>query len=113
MLFLWLRGDGQSKAFWEYLNCTLAALIAVGMLFAAVSDLITEKGRLSRWLWGALVVIVLIAVVYLHRIVHDDFLKPSKPDLFFFAESLVFSGAVIVVGTVLKMKMWYDEAISD
>ena len=112
IVFLWWHSRDEPKAFWEYVNCTLAALIAVGMLFAAISDLVTEKGRLGSIGHGALVVIIVIAVAYLHRVVHDEFLKPAKADLELLIESMVFSGAVVAVGSFLKAKIWYDEAVT-
>lgn len=111
--YLWLRRDVNDKAFWEYVNCTLALLIAVGMLFAAISDVITEKGRVTLLGWGAIVVIVVMAVSALHRVLHDEFLRAMKADWELFCGSLVVGLAVIAVGTFLKMKMWYDEAAKD
>ncbi len=109
IFFLWRLGSEEPKAFWEYVNCTLVSLISIGMLFAAISDLITERGRIDATGWGTLIVIVLISLVNLHRTIHDEFLKAAKPDLDLLISSVVFSLAVVVVGSFLKAKMWYDE----
>jgi len=78
------------------------------MLFAAISDVVAEKGRVEAVGWGALAVVVVIAVAYLHRVVHDEFLTKSEPDLSLFIEAVIVSGTVIFVGTVLKIRMWSD-----
>lgn len=110
VLFLWWHSRDKPKAIEEYVNCTLAVLIAVGMLFAAISDVVTEKGHITWIGWGALLVIALIAVVYLHRVVHDEFLQAAKADPEELIESLVFCVAVLAVGSFLKAKMWFDDA---
>ncbi len=113
VLYLSVHGAAESKAFWEYVNCTLALLIAVGMLFAAISDLVTENGRIHLFGWGALAVIVVIALAFLHRTIHDEFLKRIQADWELFLGSIVVALAIVSVGTFLKMKMWYDEAVGD
>ncbi len=112
IFYLWLHRTDEPAAFWEYVNCTLAILIAVGMLFAVLSDLVTEKGRPMLG-WVSVLIICFLLVAFLHRVVHDEILKSIKPDFELLVESLAVCVGIIVVSTLLKAGMWYDDAVAE
>jgi hypothetical protein len=113
IFYLYRHAEDDPKPLWEYVNCTLLLLIAVGILFAAISDLITERARVTLVGWAALLVIVVMAVAALQTVVHDEFLKATKADWDLFSSTAAICACVLGVGTFLKMKMWYNEAIEE
>jgi hypothetical protein len=108
--YLWFHR--QNGAFGEYVNCTLAILIAVSMLLAVMSDMATEewRGRGSVWGWLTVIAILALAFFFLQRVIFDELLEKhaSKPELVW--GSLGFSLVVIGVGTVNKARIW-DETV--
>ncbi len=110
ILYLWSQRKDDNAAIWEYVNCTLALLVAIGLLIAAISDLITEKCPLRISGVFALIAITGMALVSLHRATHDEFVHHDKPDSELLCGSMIAAAFVVGTGTFLKARIWYTQA---
>jgi hypothetical protein len=104
---------GAQKPVWEYANCTLVVMIAVAMLFAAVSDLITERGKLDWLNVLFLLCIISLGMVLVHRHIYDEFVLGQELPAEVLWGALAGAAIIVWVGTVIKMKIWYDDAATD
>jgi hypothetical protein len=113
IIYLWAHRHDKSPAFWEYVNCTLAILIALGMLVAAVSDMITERAILGAKGWVAILACIGGAIATLHRAAHDEFIKKVAADWELFLGSAGFAALLVLAGTFLKLTIWYNQRVGE
>jgi hypothetical protein len=107
VVYLWLHMHDEPGALWEYVNCTLLVLIATAMLFAVVSDLLTEKARPFGFGWLSIVLIIGVLLAFLHRSLHDEVVSGLKPDKELLIGSAILGLCIVAVSTFLKMGIWY------
>ena len=97
----------------EYVNCTLVLVIALGMLFAAISDAITEKCRALNLVHWAFVGLFLTAsVVTLRQTLYAEFVQGGHPDEATFQTAMLFGACVGVCGLITKGLIWHEGAVA-
>jgi hypothetical protein len=109
--YLWIHRHDQNPAFWEYLNCTLAIMAALGMMAAGISDMITEGATtiLHKDGWFMLGVCVILSLIALQRTVYDEFVKREQAEFEVTIPSALLAASLIATGTFLKAKIWLDQ----
>jgi hypothetical protein len=98
----------ESKAFWEYVNCTLATMIAFGMLVAAVSDLITEREGIDVLAWMALISVLIGTSIVVQRTTFDELVNKHPVNMELVIGSMAFVVSLIATSTFIKARIWYN-----